>query len=64
VQVEVHDIAVLLGAAPQFAEAVHPRVRALHHPAFPGLDRGGYALAGVSAVKPDSSSAVRVFALS
>lgn len=45
-EVEVHGLAALLGAAPQLAVAVHPGVRALYHPAFPSLDRDRDAFAG------------------
>lgn len=39
VEVEVHDAAALPGAAPQLAEAVHPRMAPFRHPALAGLNR-------------------------
>jgi hypothetical protein len=46
VQIEVDDCGVAVGAAADFAEAVHPGIGPLDGPAFAGLDWGGYAFAG------------------
>lgn len=46
VEVEVHDGAVSVGAATEFAVVVHPRVRALDNPAFADLNGTGDSLLG------------------
>ena len=47
----VDGLGVALGAAAQFAVAVHPGVGALDDPAGAGLNGSGHALAGDLAVK-------------
>ena len=59
VEVELYDDLPLIGAAAEFAVAVHPGVGALHGPALPSLDRCGHAL-GRDAGGPRISSGSRV----